>query len=138
MKLYEVYEHTTCPVCGNREANRDHGPYEPHPLDEELGGTPPDCVHLMTCGRCSKCFDVAPDWYVTQQTGHVPVAPFSAACAGCFPDAEHPALPLATPAVDDGLLRASYRCAECGREWSCWWKIGQGEGWPVRREESAA
>lgn len=64
MKLYEVYDDTMCPVCGNTENNRDHGPYEPHPLDAELGGTPDPCVHLMTCGNCRKCFDVAPESYV--------------------------------------------------------------------------
>jgi hypothetical protein len=64
MKLYEIYDNTECPVCGNRENNRDHGPYEPHPLDAQLGGTPDPCVHLMTCGSCGKCFDVAPAAYV--------------------------------------------------------------------------
>lgn len=64
MKLYEVYDDTTCPVCGNRENNHDHGPYDESPLDAELGGTPDPCVHLMTCGRCGKCFDVAPADYV--------------------------------------------------------------------------
>lgn len=66
-KPYLVYDDTTCPVCGNREGNRDHGPYEPHPFDGELGGPPDPCVHLMTCGNCRKCFDVAPESYIRAQ-----------------------------------------------------------------------
>lgn len=62
--LYEVYDDTMCPRCGNTENNHDHGPYDESPLDAELGGTPDPCVHLMTCGRCGKCFDVAPEEHV--------------------------------------------------------------------------
>lgn len=57
---YPVYEDVECPVCGNREGHRDHGPYEYHPLDEALGGTPPPSVHAMTCGNCRKTFDAEP------------------------------------------------------------------------------
>lgn len=60
-KPYPVYEGAECPVCGNTEGHRDHGPYDEHPLDAELGGTPPETVHLMTCGRCHKCFDAEPE-----------------------------------------------------------------------------
>lgn len=60
MSPWLVYDDTTCPVCGNTEGNRDHGPYEPHPLDDALGGTPDPRIHLMTCGRCGKCFDAGP------------------------------------------------------------------------------
>jgi hypothetical protein len=60
VSLYLVYDETECPRCGNTQGNKDHGPYEPHPLDAGLGGPPPAAVHLITCGGCLKCFDVAP------------------------------------------------------------------------------
>ena len=67
MKAYETCDDATCPVCGNREGNRDYGSYEPDPLDEKLGGTPDPCVHLIVCGSCRKCFDVAPAEYVDRR-----------------------------------------------------------------------
>lgn len=63
MKLYEVYENTTCPRCGHVGA-ADCGPYDYEPaFDDALGGPPDDHVHLMVCHGCRSCYDVAPaEW----------------------------------------------------------------------------
>lgn len=66
--LYEVYA-ASCPCCGNSENNRDHGPYEYHPLDDFLGGPPDPRVHLMSCGSCGKCFDAAPQKMTSPDAG---------------------------------------------------------------------
>lgn len=61
VRPYPVYGNVQCPVCGATEGHRDHGPYEYHPLDDELGGTPPPTVHAMSCGSCRKTFDAEPE-----------------------------------------------------------------------------
>jgi len=58
----QVYLYVECPVCGYPGTHIDHGPYQPHPLDE-IGGLPPvdPRVHYLTCGLCGKGFDAAPN-----------------------------------------------------------------------------
>jgi hypothetical protein len=65
VKLYEVYDEA-CIVCGSHDT-RDHGPYEPHPLDACLVQPLDDRIHLMSCRACGKSFDVAPSAVVEAQ-----------------------------------------------------------------------
>jgi hypothetical protein len=50
-------------------------------------------------------------------------------CPRCWPGDSPVTPPLA---VDDtgSSLRASYRCAVCGYEWTCWWDAFSCE-WPT-------
>ena len=57
--LYEVYAGVECPVCGNSEGNRNHGPYEvAFPAATADHGCPE--VHYISCDRCGKGFDAGP------------------------------------------------------------------------------
>jgi hypothetical protein len=57
--------------------------------------------------------------------------PLADACPECFPGDAPAALPLSVKTCDCGEL-ASYRCALCGHEWTCWWDAGS-SGWPAAR-----
>jgi hypothetical protein len=154
MSLYEVYDDVECPVCGNTTGHRDHGPYDPHPLDDALGGTPPPSVHQMECGSCYKIFDavsVPGDAAVHQPAAYDQETPGRKAirwmlhsadrlvqpCPECFPG-EHDAVSpwtmggLLTAPGDDGL-RAEYVHEVCGARWDAWFDTDD-DGLPVPRE----
>jgi hypothetical protein len=135
MKLYEVYDDTECPRCGNTERNRDAGPYDPDPFfDDAMGGPPDPRVHLIYCGGCGKPFDAAPEEVVrASMAGWLHY--YSDACPhpACHPG-DRPSVTPDHVQEKRGRTLAEYD-GPCGHKWVTRWGGRKLDSmWPIERE----